>query len=174
MKRRTSSAKEDSDDHLKRFYVAERPTHRIEIGQGSSRAGVPSGQKVLLLHPAGQTITRSIPVKAEVALEYPDKFYVGTFDRTSRFDAHLDSTGLSLVLERPGEENVRKSIHMHLNYDLFAQILKDVAATVAAMDPEDMAHRAAVAQGAQALVQALNAKRQRRTAEKPNRKGRLA
>ena len=87
-------------------------------------------------------MTRPIPDKAEVALEYPDKFYVGTFDRTSRFDAHLDATGLSLVLERPGEENVRKSIHMHLNYDLFAQILQDLAATAAAMSPDDMTHRA--------------------------------
>jgi hypothetical protein len=41
-------------------------------------------------------MTKPIPDKAEVALEYPDKFYVGTFDRTSRFDAHLDATGLSL------------------------------------------------------------------------------
>lgn len=107
-------------------------------------------------------MTRPLPDKAEVALEYPDKYYVGTFDRTSRFDAHLDTTGLSLVLERPGEENVRKSIHMHLNYDLFAQILADVAATAAAMDPDDMAHRAALAHAAQALVRALEAKPRRR------------
>jgi len=100
-------------------------------------------------------MTRPIPDKAEVALEYPDKFYVGTFDRTSRFDAHLDATGLSLVLERPGDENVRKSIHMHLNYDLVAQILRDLAATAAAMNADDIAHRAALAQAAQALVRAL-------------------
>jgi hypothetical protein len=112
-------------------------------------------------------MTRPIPDKAEVALEYPDKFYVGTFDRTSRFDAHLDATGLSLVLERPGEENVRKSIHMHLNYDLFAQILQDLAATAAAMNPDDMAHRAALKKAAQALVRALDAKRRDRAAAKP-------
>jgi len=100
-------------------------------------------------------MTRPIPDKAEVALEYPDKFYVGTFDRTSRFDAHLDATGLSLVLERPGDENVRKSIHMHLNYDLVAQILRDLAATAAAMNADDIAHRGALAQAAQALVRAL-------------------
>lgn len=107
-------------------------------------------------------MTRPIPDKAEVALEYPDKFYVGTFDRTSRFDAHLDAAGLSLVLERPGDENVRKSIHMHLNYDLFAQILQDVAKTAAAMAPDDMAHREALAQGARALVRALAIKPARR------------
>ena len=104
-------------------------------------------------------MTRPLPDKAEVALEYPDKFYVGTFDRTSRFDAHLDATGVSLVLERPGDENVRKSIHMHLNYDLFAQILADVAATAAAMDPDDMVHRPVLAKSAQALARALAPKR---------------
>lgn len=109
-------------------------------------------------------MTRPIPDKAEVALEYPDKFYVGTFDRTSRFDAHLDATGVSLILERPGDENVRKSIHMHLNYDLFAQILADIAATVAAMNPDDLTHRAALAQGAQALLHALDVKPPRRAA----------
>jgi|SRR5438445_600538 len=119
-------------------------------------------------------MTRPIPDKAEVALEYPDKFYVGTFDRTSRFDAHLDATGLSLVLERPGEENVRKSIHMHLNYDLFAQILQDLAATAAAMSPDDMTHRAALKKAAQALVRALDAKRRDRSAGKPQLEDRPA
>jgi hypothetical protein len=108
-------------------------------------------------------MTRPMPDKAEVALEYPDKFYVGTFDRTSRFDAHLDATGVSLTLDRPGDESVRKSIHMHLNYDLFAQILNDVAATAAAMDPDDMAHRATLARSAQALARALAPKRPRRS-----------
>jgi len=119
-------------------------------------------------------MTRPIPDKAEVALEYPDKFYVGTFDRTSRFDAHLDATGLSPILERPGEENVRKSIHMHLNYDLFAQILKDLAATAAAMYPDDLEHRAAVTEGARALVRALTVKPRRRDNGAPAPKDRSA
>jgi hypothetical protein len=57
-------------------------------------------------------MTRPIADTTEVALEYPDKFYVGRFDRTSRFDAHLDATGVSLMIECPDDENVRKSIHM--------------------------------------------------------------
>jgi len=36
-------------------------------------------------------MTKPIPDKAEVALEYPDKLYIGTFERTSRFDGHLDA-----------------------------------------------------------------------------------
>ena len=75
-------------------------------------------------------MSKPIADKAEVALEYPDKYYVGTFDRSSRFEAHLDPTGIALVLERTGGEDVRKSIHMHLNFGLFADILRDLAATV--------------------------------------------
>jgi hypothetical protein len=63
-------------------------------------------------------MTKPLPDKAEVPLEYPDKLYIGTFDRTSRFDAHLDATGLSLNLERTGASDTRKTVHLHLNYGL--------------------------------------------------------
>lgn len=62
----------------------------------------------------GDPLTKPILDKAEIALEYPDKLYVGTFERSSRFEAHLDSAGISLTLERPGADDVRKSIHMHI------------------------------------------------------------
>ena len=55
-----------------------------------------------------------------IALGYPDKRYVGTFERSSQFDAHLDPTGIALMLERPGAEDVHKSIHMHIHFGLFA------------------------------------------------------
>ena len=60
-------------------------------------------------------MTKPIPDKAEVALEYPDKLYIGTFERSSRFDAHLDKTGISLSLQRTGEVEQRKSIRMHFH-----------------------------------------------------------
>jgi hypothetical protein len=72
-------------------------------------------------------MTKPIPDKAEVALEYPDKLYIGTFERTSRFDAHLDETGISLSLHRTGAADVRKSVRMHFHYGLFADILHDLA-----------------------------------------------
>lgn len=46
-------------------------------------------------------MSKPIPDKAEIALEYPDKFYVGTFEHTSRFETHLDPTGFALTLTRP-------------------------------------------------------------------------
>jgi hypothetical protein len=86
-------------------------------------------------------MTKPIPDKAEVALEYPDKLYVGTFEGSSRFEAHLDPAGFTLVLERPGSDDVRKSIHMHINFGLFAGILSELAKSVAAIPKDDMLHR---------------------------------
>lgn len=100
-------------------------------------------------------MTKPIPDKAEIALEYPDKFYIGTFERTARFDAHADATGISLVLERTGDLDTRKSVHMHINYDLFAEILRDLANTIAVMPADDVAHRENLAEAAKAFRQAL-------------------
>jgi hypothetical protein len=100
-------------------------------------------------------MTKPIPDKAEVALEYPDKLYIGTFERSSRVDAHLDATGISLMLERVGDVDTRKSIHIHINYELFAEILRDLAATVGVMPVEDVEHREKLANAAKALHHAL-------------------
>ena len=100
-------------------------------------------------------MTKPIPDKAEVAVEYPDKLYIGTFSHTSRFDAHLDDTGISLTLDRPGPDEERKSVHMHFHYALFAEILRDLARTVAALSPADP-HRQSLQQAASALAAALD------------------
>jgi hypothetical protein len=93
--------------------------------------------------------------KAEVAVEYPDKLYIGTFARTARFDAHLDETGIGLTLELPGPEEQRKSVHIHFHYALFTEILLDLARTTAALPRDDILHREALRDAAQALCLAL-------------------
>jgi hypothetical protein len=100
-------------------------------------------------------MTKPIPDKAEVALEYPDKFYIGTFERSARFEAHMDEVGVSLLLERQGEAAVRKSVHMHIHYALFADILRDLAKTAAAVPADDEVHRVALREAAKALYEAL-------------------
>ena len=47
--------------------------------------------RLFLDNQRGYPMTKPIPDKAEIALEYPDKLYVGTFERSSRFEAHLRS-----------------------------------------------------------------------------------
>lgn len=99
-------------------------------------------------------MTRPIPDKAEVALEYPDKFYSGTFEHSSRFEAGFDSNGVALVLERTGAEDVRKSVHLHMHYGLFADILEQLAATAANV-PRDDASRDHLARAVRALDRAI-------------------
>jgi len=100
-------------------------------------------------------MTKPIPDRAEVAVEYPDKLYIGTFAQNSRFDAHLDETGISLTLERPGVEDERKSVHMHFHFGLFAEVLRGLANTVAAVPPDDIGHREELHDAAKLLYLAL-------------------
>jgi hypothetical protein len=102
-----------------------------------------------------RAMTRPVTDKAEVALEYPDKLYMGTFERSARFDAHLDESGVSLALFRPGDADVRKSVHMHFPYALFADILRELAKPVATMPADDLAHRDTLREAAGALYQSL-------------------
>jgi len=102
-------------------------------------------------------LTKPVPDKAEVALEYPDKFYVGTFERSSRFDAHLDASGMSLAL-LSADPATGKSVHIHINYGLLADILRQLATTVAALPADDVLHRDALGDAAQALHRALAGK----------------
>jgi hypothetical protein len=100
-------------------------------------------------------MTKPIPDKAEVVREYPDKFYIGTFERTARFDAHLDETGISLSLQRGADSENKKSICMHLHYGLFAEILRDLAKTVSSIPSADTAHREALREAAEVLYTSL-------------------
>ncbi|MGJ4927197.1 hypothetical protein ACQR1I_18290 [Bradyrhizobium sp. HKCCYLS2038] len=102
-------------------------------------------------------MSKPIPDKAEIALEYPDKFYAGTFEHSSRFEARLETTGLALTLERPGPEEIRKSIHMHLNYGLLAAILNEMAASITSLPKDDVIHREQLREAVATLHQALNA-----------------
>ena len=104
------------------------------------------------------SMSRPIPDKAEVAIEYPDKFYIGTFERSARFEAHLDERGISLALWREGDVEARKSVHMHFDYALFAEILRDLGKTVSSMPSDDTLHRIALRDAAKALYDALNSR----------------
>ena len=107
---------------------------------------------------------KPIPDKVEIILEYPDKLYAGTFERSSEFDAHLDETGFALTLHHGGDESVRKTVHMHVHYALFAEILADLANS-ANIGPADESRRETLAKAANALAAALQ------LAKRPNASG---
>jgi len=101
-------------------------------------------------------MTRPVSDKAEVTLEYPDKFYSGTFERSSRFEVSFDTTGVLLLLEHPGSEDVRKSVHIHLNYGLFSDILQQSSLQVPRI-PKDEIHLEQLRRAASAFDLSLRA-----------------
>ena len=73
-----------------------------EFHAATKRQDAPRGELLAQkLSPQKEVMTKPIADKAEWLSEYPDKFFVGTFERSSRFEAHLDPTGFALLLERP-------------------------------------------------------------------------
>ena len=55
----------------------------------------------------------------------------------------------------PGDEEARRSIHMHINYGLFASILSELASTVSRIPKDDIVHRDQLARAAAELHRAL-------------------
>jgi len=104
----------------------------------------------------GGAVTKPVPDKAEVTIEYPDKVYMGTFESTARYDAHLDEAGVSITL-RAGAADTRKSVHIHLHWALFSEILRDMAKAVSSLPAADATHRADLCDGTKALYRALTA-----------------
>ena len=93
--------------------------------------------------------------KAEVSIDFPDKFYMGAFARESRFDVTADADGVHLWLERPGDEH--RKVGFHLHYYLLADMLEAMAEAVG----DDVAikanHRRDLAQAAGKLEAVFSA-----------------
>ena len=102
-------------------------------------------------------MTKPIPDRAEVALEFPDKVYIGTFEWTSRFDVHFDERGISLNLQQGGDADAHKAVRMHLHYALFAEILRELAKTVSSVPLKGSVNKDTLRDAAKALYLALDA-----------------
>jgi hypothetical protein len=102
-------------------------------------------------------MTKPIPDKAEVALEFPDKVYIGTFERTSRFDVCFDERGISLHFQRGGDAEMHKTVRMHLHYALFAEILRELAKTASSVPLSSAVNKDTLRDAAKALYLALDA-----------------
>lgn len=95
----------------------------------------------------------SIVDKAEVAIDFPDKFYSGGFGRDCSFEAHADADGFAIRLIRSGEN--KRVVQVHLHHSLFADILEEIAGSLNAREPMDAPHREALLKAAKDLTAAL-------------------
>jgi hypothetical protein len=82
---------------------------------------------------------KPIQDKAEVAIDFPEKFYVGSFTRDSKFEAETENDGLLIKLIKPGDEKRRVEIHLH--HHLLADILSGWADSLAKTPIADKDHR---------------------------------
>lgn len=91
--------------------------------------------------------------KAEVAIDFPDKFYMGGFGRDSEFEARAEADGMLIRLVRPGTE--KRKVEIHLHYFLLANIFEEFAQSVAAQEPIDELHREPLLKSVRMLATAL-------------------
>lgn len=69
--------------------------------------------------------------KAEVSIDFPDKFYMGSFGRGSKLDVAADADGVHIHLERAGEQH--RKAGFHLQYHLLVEVIEAVADEISAM-----------------------------------------
>jgi len=91
--------------------------------------------------------------KAEVAIDFPDKLYMGDFGRDCALEARADGEGVLIRLVRPGDDKRIAGIHLH--HFLFANVLDELARSLAEREPIDKLHREPLLNAARSLMAAL-------------------
>jgi hypothetical protein len=94
-----------------------------------------------------------IPDKAEVAVDFPDKLYIGGFGRDSAFEVRSEPDGVLVRLLRAGPD--RREVKIYLHHLLLTDILCDLAETVIRGTIDDT-HRKPLLDAARRLVAALD------------------
>jgi hypothetical protein len=97
-------------------------------------------------------MSQPIADKAEVSIDFPDKFYMGSFGRESRFEVTADKEGVHLHLHRSGEE--RRHVAFHLHYYLLEDMLGDMATALADAKGLEPGHLTRLADAAHRLAEA--------------------
>ena len=77
--------------------------------------------------------------QAEVSIDFPDRFYMGSFGRDSKFEARAENDGLFIKLVRGGGDS--RKVQLHIHHHLLADILEAWADSLAAEPPMDEDHR---------------------------------
>ena len=91
--------------------------------------------------------------KAEVSIDFPDKFYIGSFLRSSKFEARAEGDGLLIKLLRPGDQ--KRVVELHLHHHLLADILSAWADSLAKQPPMDEDHRETLVEALRQVEKAL-------------------
>jgi hypothetical protein len=107
--------------------------------------------------------TFPIQDKAEVAIGFPDKVYMGSFSRSSVFEARAENDGLFIKLLRSGEDS--REVEVHLHHHLLADILEAWSDSLNGQPPMDEDHRKTLLESLTKVEKALKFKRRRKAAK---------
>lgn len=91
--------------------------------------------------------------KAEIAIDFPDKFYRAGFGRDCAFEARAESDGMLIRLVRSGGE--KRIVEIHLHHFLFANILDELTRSLAGREAIDDLHRQPLLNAARSFAAAL-------------------
>jgi len=92
---------------------------------------------------------KPISDSAEVSLDFPDKFFVGSFGRHSSYDVVADEHGVHVKLEH--NEGAKRCVEFHLHYLFLADLLTSIGQAMSANGPKDGTQRQALAEAVGAL-----------------------
>ena len=101
-------------------------------------------------------MSKPVVDKAEVSIDFPDKFYHGAFGHSSRYSVKVDDVGVHVALDREGEDH--RHVAFHLHHHLFAGILESIADEVASQGALSDMHRDQLKDAVAALAKALKRK----------------
>lgn len=71
---------------------------------------------------------RPISDRAEIALDFPEKCYYGSFDRDATYDLKADGHGVHIDLDR--RTGQRRHVGFHLHFYLLADIFDSLSETL--------------------------------------------
>ena len=97
--------------------------------------------------------TKPITDKAEVSIDFPNKFYMGSFGRHSVLDVTADDHGAHIKLERKEQETRRVAFHLH--YYLLADLIESLGQEIAKTGGIDEAHRSELESAVKTLAKSV-------------------
>lgn len=112
----------------------------------------------------GKGMKHPMKDKAQVSIDFPEKFYVGSFGRDSSLDVSADDQGVHINLERQVGKKRRVGFHVH--YYLLADLLQSIGQALNSYGEIDEPHRSALVDATQTLTKAV-APGQQKTSKKP-------
>ena len=106
---------------------------------------------------------KPITDRAEVAVDFPEKYYYGSFDRDATLDVRADEHGVHIDLDRRAGE--RRHVGFHLHFYLLAEVIDGLATALRKKDLMNSSQHDALERAASKLEKAL-----RPAARKPSAK----